>query len=152
MPVAVARIRVAFDQRRFRHRHRPRIALRTVSRERDVRKRSATTNDEIRKPNALPVIQSRAKVGMQRRRRANEIDNRRRVRIDRSTRNVLIPRAVRGERNKSIQARALPKAHAAATLALRRKKRRKTHYKGCNQKSKALHAGLPKEGITLRPA
>src|ERR1019366_6217739 len=98
-----------------RNRHWAGIALVSISGEIDLHQRRST-HDDVRDSDALAGVEPRAKVGMHRHIRSDEIDVVVGVRVDRSAGNVLVPEIVSRKRKETIEARTDAEGHAAATI------------------------------------
>src|ERR1035438_7741457 len=98
---------IALDRRIGRNRHGPGIAFISISSEVDGDGRLRRIHGHVRDPHVTAVILSRTKVGMHRCTGPNEVDDRSRIRVHRSRRNILIPWTASRERQEAVQAGAL---------------------------------------------
>src|ERR1043166_7823224 len=123
MAVAIARMRDALDGSVWRDGHGAGIAFVAVSREMNVYKGIAA-HDHVGNSHALAVIQSGAEIRMQWNGGSDEVDDGIGVGIDGRVGDVLVPQAVSGEGNKSVEIRLAASAHLVAG-SLSESKRRK---------------------------
>src|SRR5690348_13523277 len=113
-----ARIGIAFNRSVARDRHWPRIALRAIGGEIDVRQRLRSAYDNIWDTHARTLVESRAKIGVHSDGRSDEVDDGAGVGVHGGAGNVLLPKIVAGEGNEPVEAGALPRAHGSASALL----------------------------------
>ena len=114
MTVARPWARISLDRRTGRNRHRSGIALVAIGREIDLHRSLPGADDHVRNSHRTAGVEARAKVGVNGRVRANEVNDRGGIRIHRRRRNIFVPETVARERNEPVQARALASGHLAA--------------------------------------
>src|SRR6202158_2571784 len=102
MAIAVARMGIALDRSVRGDWHRSGIALTAVGGEVDLHQRR-TAHDDVRNSDGLSSVEASTEIRMQRCGRTDEADDRVRIRIDRSARDVLIPEIVDRKRDEPIQ-------------------------------------------------
>ncbi len=118
MPVPIAGLRVTFNQRVRRDRHRSGIAFAGIRPQSNWDSMLRPSYHLIRNPNRLALVGACAKVRMQRNAGPDEADDVRGIGVYPRGGNVRIPQAVRGKRNESVQARAGAEAHPVTSAAL----------------------------------
>ena len=110
MPIAGARIGIAFDGSIGRNRHRPEITLIAVRRVVNIHWRLRGVDDHVRNAHVAAVVFSSAKIRVDADARTDVINDGGGIRIDGGCGYVLVPGVVRGEGKKAIQTRSCPVA------------------------------------------
>jgi len=114
-----AGIREALDGRCNRNRHRPGIAFASKGREGDSDGRLLSTDNEVGNADRRALELSGSEVRVHANACPDEANDRRGICVDRCRRNVLIPKVVRREGNKTAETSPLAERQGAAGGSLR---------------------------------